>query len=294
MTQNQNTPKPIRTVGIFINTDKQNAYETAFRCVKYLLHQGITPMMLHNQYAEIGGIAGVKACFKDQFYSSPDCIVVLGGDGTLLGIARQASAYETPICGINLGKLGFLTNGDASSYEEILQMLIDGDYTLDQRSMIVSTVKKLNGEYESQVALNDLVVKAIGIRMINLTIEVDGALLDEYSGDGVILATPTGSTAYSLAAGGPVVDPRADVLLLNPICPHRLHDKAYVLPGTAAVDISLPGSVGEVIVSADGQVQMPLSYGEHLHIEKAPYMTNLILFQNRIFYEQLRKKFADH
>ena len=185
----------MRTIGIYINTDKQNAYETAFRCVKYLLKQGITPMMLHNQYAEIGGIAGVKACFKDQFFSAPDCIVVLGGDGTLLGIARQASAYETPICGINLGKLGFLTNGDAGSYEEILQLLIDGDYTLDKRSMIVSTVKKLNGEYESQVALNDLVVKAIGIRMIKLTVKVDGALLDEYSGDGVILATPTGSTA---------------------------------------------------------------------------------------------------
>jgi NAD+ kinase len=286
--------KAIKTIGIYVNTNKQNAYETAFRCVKYLVKQGITPLMLHNQYAEIGCFAGVKPCFKDQFYSASDCLVVLGGDGTLLGIARQASAYGTPICGINLGKLGFLTNGEANSYEAILQKLIDGDYTLDQRSMIISTVKKLNGEYESQVALNDLVVKATGIRMIRLTLEVDGMLLDDYSGDGVILATPTGSTAYSLAAGGPVVDPRADILLLNPICPHRLHDKSYVLPGSSSVDISLPGSTGEVIVSADGQVQMSLNYGEHLHIRKAPYMTNLILFHNRSFYAQLRRKFSDH
>lgn len=286
--------KPIKTVGIYVNPDKQNAYETAFRCVRYLLKQGVTPLMLHNQHAEMACLAGVKPCFKDQFYSSADCLVVLGGDGTLLGIARQASAYETPICGINLGKLGFLTNGDANSYEEILQELIDGDYTLDRRSMIISTVKKLNGEYESQVALNDLVVKATGIRMIRLTIEVDGMLLDDYTGDGVILATPTGSTAYSLAAGGPVVDPRADILLLNPICPHRLHDKSYVLPGSSSVDISLPGSTGEIMVSSDGQVQMSLNYGEHLHIKKAPYMTNLILFRHRNFYEQLRKKFSDH
>lgn len=284
----------IEEIGIYINFDKQTSVAMARRCVAYLGDRGVKTVMLQRQLTELGELAGVAGVPKDTFFSRPDCIVTLGGDGTLLGVARQVGAYETPICGINLGKLGFLTEGDAESCEAILARLCEGDYQLDQRMLLESQVTREDGTVEKQSALNDVVIKAAGIRMIDLTVAVDGELVDTFYADGLIVATPTGSTAYSLSAGGPVADPRANIMLINPICPHRLHDRAYVLPGRAVVDIRFSGRNHGIDVCADGQVSLSINRRGRVRITRAPYKTNLILFGNMSFFKQLRRKLTDH
>lgn len=221
-------------IGIYLNCDKRNSVELARRSASYLNHKGIRVVMLASQLQETG-IEGIHGYLKDEFFSKPDCILTLGGDGTLLGAARYASANGVPICGINLGKLGFLTEGEIPDLERVLERLCDGDFTMEARLMLQCRILFSNGREEDYVALNDVLVKNAGFRMMELRARLDGKEIDTFRADGLIISSPTGSTAYSLAAGGPVVVPGTEVMLVNPICPHRLHDRAYVVSSKSTI-----------------------------------------------------------
>lgn len=284
----------INRVGLFVNFDKHNAAGMAERVIASLMAHDVVPLMLQSQATELGDIPGVLSVTKDAFFATADVIITLGGDGTLLGVARQIGASQTPICGINLGKLGFLTEGEADSYEEIIDKICQEAFTLDRRMVLQITIFRNDGSEDTQLALNDIVIKASGIRMLNMTIAVDGELLDQFSADGLILATPTGSTAYSLSAGGPVADPRANIIILNPICPHRLHDRAYVLSGKAKVAVSFGGRSLGIDVSADGQVGLSATVRDRIEVTRAPYICNLVKFEGASFFKQLRQKLTDY
>lgn len=220
---------------------------------------------------------GVSIYSKDEFYKKPDCIVVLGGDGTLLSVARASCIYDMPLFGINLGKLGFLTEGEASNYEHLLEALCDGEFFLEKRMMLSSSIHRPNGKCETFLALNDVLVKNTGFRMMDIKAYAgkEGEnMIDFFRADGMIIASPTGSTAYSLAAGGPVVAPGTDVMIVNPICPHRLHDRAYVIAAEEDITIRFDERERDIIVSFDGQNIIPIGARDEVIVKKAPYTAN--------------------
>ncbi|MDD2413689.1 MAG: NAD(+)/NADH kinase [Eubacteriaceae bacterium] len=282
----------MKEIAIHMNCDKADSVAMAGRCIAFLKARGVKPVMLISQLQEINNIFDVQGVTKDVFFSEPECIVTLGGDGTLLGVARHASESGIPLCGINLGKLGFLTEGETTSYEEVLDKLCAGDYEIDRRMMLNGKIIKADGSTETQIALNDVLIKSGSFRMMEMSIVIDGEPLDTFRADGVIIATPTGSTAYSLAAGGPVVAPGTDAILVNPICPHRLHDRAYVVSGESTVGIQFRGRSNSIAVCMDGQITIPVGPQDKVEVSRSPHYTHLIHFEDMHFFKRLRKKLS--
>lgn len=282
-------------VGIYLNCHKTDSVEMAVKCIRYLRKRDIQVALLNNQM-EPDHDPGVKIYSKDEFYKKPDCIVVLGGDGTLLSVARSSCIYNMPLFGINLGKLGFLTEGEASNYESLLAVLCDGESYLEKRMMLSCIIKRYNGAEENHLALNDVLVKNTGFRMMDIMAYAGNEgedLIDFFRADGLLIASPTGSTAYSLAAGGPVVAPGTDVMIVNPICPHRLHDRAYVIGAEETIAIRFDERERDIIVSFDGQTVVTLKAKDEIIVKKASCTANLIRLNGISFYERLRNKLSD-
>ena len=235
--------------------------------------------------------------------SGYDCIIVLGGDGTLLNAASAASHVDIPLFGINLGTVGFLTEGEVTSWVEIMDRLMADDFTIQERMMIKGSVKSsdsgvtgssFDGSFRKR-ALNDIVISRAGFsRLIGLDVYVNGSFLNAYEGDGIIVSTPTGSTGYNLSAGGPIVDPMARLMIITPVCPHSLTSKSIVLPSDAKVSIAIAKKRKtqdtEAIVSFDGGNDYELSAGDVLDICTSQRTTKLIKASDVNFYEILRNK----
>jgi NAD+ kinase len=225
-----------------------------------------------------------------------DLLLTLGGDGTLLRGARRTLGLEIPILGVNLGHLGFLTALAAEDVESGLQQVFDGEARLDPRFMLDAQVVGTTGEVRGRVqALNDLVVhrKAVG-RVVRLELAVgDGAELDivaSFSGDGVILSTPTGSTAYSLSAGGPILVPFMDAYLVTPISPHTLAMRPLLLPAEARLRVRPVDRAEEIFVTADGQETVPIHAEDTLVVDKGAYRVPLVRLPGQTFFQTLRRK----
>lgn len=281
----------MREIGIFLNCDKKNSVEVARECCGILKENGVVPVLLSSQAQEMG-LEGTKTYLKDDFYSKPDCILTLGGDGTLLGAARHASAHGVPLCGINLGKLGFLTEGEVSDLGQVLRRLCHGDFTMESRMMLSCQINFSNGKSEHYVALNDVLVKNAGFRMAELHASIDGEEIDTFRADGLIISSPTGSTAYSLAAGGPVMVPGTEVMLVNPICPHRLHDRAYVVARQSTILLTFNKNERNLVVCVDGQISIPIRGGDRVYVMAAERSANLIRISDIGFFDRLRRKLS--
>ena len=282
----------MKEIGIYINCDKKNSIKLGLHCADYLQNKGIKVVMLSAQLQEVE-IPGVFGYPKDDFFSKPDCIIILGGDGTLLGVARHASMYGVPLMGINLGKLGFLTEGEVVDLEPLLNRLCEGKFSLENRMMLQCNVKFENGKTEEHIALNDIVVKNDGFRMMEIKSYIDDAMVDTFYADGLIVASPTGSTAYSLAAGGPVVLPGTRVMLLNPICPHRLHDRTYVVSEKSVIRLEFNHKAHNLVAFADGQIYIPFGGRDQIEICVAEQSTKLIRMNDLDFFDRLRRKLSN-
>jgi NAD+ kinase len=195
----------------------------------------------------------------------PRCalVVVVGGDGTLLSIARAAARSRTPILGVNLGGLGFLTEVTRQRMLTELERVLTRRFAVDERLMLDMKILRGGRVVRSGAALNDIVIskKSTIARAVDLVVEVDGRYVTSYKADGLIVSTPTGSTAYSLSAGGPILDPKIDVLILNPICPHTLTHRPLVLRDTVVIDVSLRQTDDGVFLTLDGQTGYPVRAG---------------------------------
>lgn len=280
--------KKFREIGIYLNMDKPDSPALAKKCMDYLICHGFKIALLEGQikYSH----ENVVYYPKNLFYRKPDCILVLGGDGTLLFVARKVCFYSIPIFGINLGKLGFLTEGEAGNYEEALKNLTSGDYYIEERMMLSCSIKKENESACFYMALNDVLVKSRGFRMMDIEAKAGGSTIDKFRADGLIIATPTGSTGYSLAAGGPVVSPQANVMILNPICPHRLHDRSYILPEDEVINLEFGDREQDIMVTFDGQTTVSITPNDTVKVKKATYCTRLIRLNNMSSYDRLRIK----
>jgi NAD+ kinase len=220
-----------------------------------------------------------------------DLVIVLGGDGTLLSVARRANSRIVPILGVNLGSLGFLTSTTTSELFSTLEQVLQGEYEVEQRSLLSVTLMRNGERTESFQVLNDAVInKGALARIIDLEAWVDDHYLCTYKADGLIVATPTGSTAYSLAAGGPIIAPAVSVVVLSPICPHMLTNRPIVLPDTANIRVVLRTAEEDVILTLDGQEGHPLKQGDTVSIKRSDSTVALIKPQNRTFFEVLRSK----
>jgi len=224
---------------------------------------------------------------------SADVAVVLGGDGTILNFASVSAGTDTPILGINLGNMGFLSDVDLAEMEIMLEKFKNGDYITDERFMIEAAVSRKDGETETFIALNDVVFsRASYKRMVAFDILLDGKYVASYNGDGVVVATPTGSTAYSMSAGGPVADPSLDIFLITPICAHTFSAKPLVVPGKSEIQIRFCDTFDDMsILTVDGQSGCRVRNGDVITVRSAQKKARLIKVSGRSFYEILHKKF---
>jgi NAD+ kinase len=222
-----------------------------------------------------------------------DCLLTLGGDGTLLRGARVLNGASTPVLGINLGRVGFLTTASAQSLEWALDALVRKAYATEARLTLSAAIEDPEGRRrEPSVVLNDVVVHKGGVaRVVRLRVSVDGDEVGQYSADGIIVATPTGSTAYSLSAGGPIVVSSVDAIVVTAICPHTLAVRPLVLPSQSVVTVEpIPPWTEEVLVSFDGQVSATIQAGERLVARRGDHPVLLVRLGAETFFARLRTK----
>lgn len=226
-----------------------------------------------------------------------DCMIVLGGDGTMLQAARDVKTRKIPLIGVNLGTLGYMTEIETGNLEESLDKLLSGDYRTESRMMLNGKLYLKDERTWEDWALNDIVISRCGsLQILQFNIYVNGQFLNGYSADGVIITTPTGSTGYNLSAGGPIVEPRARLIMLTPICPHSLNQRSIVLSPEDVIEIEIckgrEGLEQVVEVSFDGNHRMPLHTGERVRIVKSDKTTEIIQLNQVSFLEVLHKKLS--
>ena len=233
----------------------------------------------------------------DQGRSDYDCIIVLGGDGTVLQAAREAWRLDIPMVGVNLGKLGFLTEIETSAMEQSFDRLLVGDFYTEKRMMLRGEVIKANGEKISGRSLNDIVISRYGgMNQIVLPVYVNGQFLHEYRGDGIIVTTPTGSSGYNLSAGGPIVEPSSDVMVLTSICSHSLNHASIILSADDQIEVRLPedGLIQrQTERSFDGSLRVLIGNGDTVRIRRSEKHTRFIKLNDMSFLETLHKKLGD-
>ena len=231
---------------------------------------------------------------RNELYSASDIIIVLGGDGTILNIARQSSQYNVPLFGINLGHLGFLAESEISDMYLSLEKIINGDYIIEKRMMLEASVKDGGDELKELLALNDVsITKGMLSRMITFSVFINDSFFELYSADGIVISSPTGSTAYSLSAGGPIVSPELNVLVITPICPHTLHNRSIVVSEKDEVRIEICEENSEVMLSVDGQDSYKLNPGRVVMVRSSSCVTNLVKLKQRSFFDVLRRKISE-
>ncbi|MBD5096742.1 MAG: NAD(+)/NADH kinase [Lachnospiraceae bacterium] len=267
---------------IFTNTEKDEGLTLSKKITEYLSEKGAVSSIVCDAILDNGTM--------DQFVKGADAAIVLGGDGTMLRATRGIGSYDIPLIGINLGTLGFLTEVEEVGVFDALDMLLKDRYIIENRMMIEGTVGN-----ETFHSLNDIVITRAGFsRVIGLNVYVNGQLLDTYEADGVIVSTPTGSTGYNLSAGGPIVSPKARVIVVTPISPHSLTSKSVVFDSTDEIKIEIAKKRKtqdtEAIVSFDGGNSIDLGAGDVVSARISLRTVRLIKVRDVNFYSVLRDK----
>jgi len=273
----------IECAGIVIKPGGSKLREIYKKVRKAFEKEGIKTL-IDRSSAEIIGEKGGESF--DEMCSRCDILVSLGGDGTLISVTRRSYAYHKPVLGINLGTLGFLTDVQPDNIEEFVKKLKRGEYRIDTRMMIEVSIL---GKKEKIAAFNDVVITRPAVsKMIHIDTFIEENLLNSYYGDGLIISTPTGSTAYNLSAGGPVVYPFTDDFILTPICPHSLTQRPLVLPATFDIKVTTRSKSALIII--DGQDMYEFTPSDIVIIKKAPIGAKLIHRKERNYFNVLREK----
>lgn len=280
-----------KTFGIWGNTDKTSFWETlpdilSWADENYLVAH-LTTRIIQDEKCPDSNRPSIQS--KEDM-SSLDFMLVLGGDGTFLSLARAMENLKTPILGIHLGGLGFLAKVTKEDLFTRLKQVASGDYILEKRMLAHATIHK-NGEKINHVGLNDFVLSnGESHRMLNATIHVNNQLVGNYKADGLIIATPTGSTAYSLSAGGPIVTPTVDSLILTPVSAHTLTSRPLVVPANSKIMLSFQGTDELILFIADGQIHETFDPSSQVEITKSDFQINLIDFEDCDYFQTLRTK----
>jgi NAD+ kinase len=277
--------------GILGNIKKEALYEVVLNLTKQLECDKIE-FFVRREIVE-----GIKERFSyeinhalelDELIANSDMIISLGGDGTILSTARLVGNRQIPILGVNLGKLGFLAEVSPNEAFEFIKRICKGDYRIEDRMVLEA---KVTGREETYFGLNDIVIdKAGSTRVVDIETYINDEYLITYTADGLIISTPTGSTAYSLAAGGPIVVPSSEVITLAPICPHTLTARPIVIPDDSIIKVKIEFYDKEILLTADGQIEFKLKPPVEILVKKANYKVKLVKRPEVSYFDLLRSK----
>ena len=285
---------PCSTVGIVARPNSPGAAAAARDAAAWLRDRA-APMVIENATAHSAGLSGQPTCTRAELPGAADVLLVLGGDGTLLSVAHPVArlAPDTLILGVNCGSLGFLTEITRPEMYDALDSVLAGRAGIDERLTVRARLRRGGRDVADRTVLNDVVIgRSADAGIIDVSITLRDRLVTSCRADGVILATPTGSTGYNLAAGGPIVHPTVDALTLTPIAPHTLTNRAVVIPDREPVTLQpkLAGSQVDAFASFDGQLSVPLRHGDMVVVERSPRPLRFVRAESRDYFSVLRQK----
>jgi len=275
-------------IGLVANVTKPTAAALTQQLARQF-HAGGVSVLCNEATAAAAGIRGGLPL--GEVAARASMLVVLGGDGTILHTARQLGAGVKPLAAVNVGRLGFLTTATTDETESFVRAIIGGNYQISRRRTVEASFTDADGREFCETGLNEAVVSRGAIsRMIRLNVSIDSAFVNCYSGDGLIVATPTGSTAYSLSAGGPILNPEAGVFCITPICPHAVANRSVVVNDDAVIELSASGITEELLLSIDGGSPWSLCREKPVLLRRGTYSVPLVTLSGTSFYGVLRQK----
>ncbi len=276
---------------IITNLEKDRKLLFTKFLVQFLLENNISPMLPYFIKKDLDnkGAIYIKEEEEESFYKECAFIIVLGGDGTILKASKKAAKYEKSILGVNIGTLGYLADVEKQDAIDAIKKVLQNDYTIERRIMLNANV--LGKDY---ICLNELNINnGNSSRMIKIGININGEFVDEVRADGIIISTPTGSTAYNLSAGGPILKPDTELFVITYVCPHTLFSRPFVVSAKDTIKIRLLKSEKEAFAAFDGQEILKINENDIIDIKKAKYSTNIIKTTNHSFYDILRRKMVE-
>jgi NAD+ kinase len=284
----------IRRVGVVIKPHQPEALKTICRMVEWLSTRGITLVGgtdIERERIEHETGCAIETVEEGQLAASVDLLVVLGGDGTMIATARMVSDHPVPVLGINYGSLGYLAEFRIEEMFPALEAILAGNYQIDARGMLAVELFRNDEQLLRSRVLNDVVInKSALARIIEIEAYLNRQFVNSFRADGLIVSTPTGSTAYNLSAGGPVIYPSMSAVVITPICPFTLSNRPIVVPDDALIELYLKTPEEEVALTLDGQVGLPLEVGDRVLIKKSHTTFNMVLPPNRNYFDVLRDK----
>ena len=268
---------------IIINETKDKDYETTKEIIDYLKEQGKNVTLAH--------MDSTGHLIREKIPCELDCALVLGGDGTIIRASRELAELEVPILGLNLGTLGYLAEVEIRDFKKAFKRLFSGRFTIEQRMMLQGSIN----EKKENTAINDIVVARVGgLRTVSFNVYVNGVLLNNYTADGMIVSTPTGSTGYNLSAGGPIVEPTANIVVMTPICSHALNTRSIVLSSDDVIEVEVGekryGNNEQMAVTFDGSEPVTLKTGDRLLIKKSKKVTKFVKIRSESFLKTMQTK----
>lgn len=279
-------------IAIIVNLDKKGALLTASKISDLLMSEGVEVYTLKSDLA--GELHSTKTfATHSELVEACDILLTVGGDGTIIHCAKHAAAFSKPVLGINSGRLGYVAELEADEIE-MLRSLVKGEYELESRLLLSVTITRENSNRESYIAVNDAVISRGSLsRIIDLDVKIDGSEVSSYRADGVLLSTPTGSTAYALSAGGPVIAPTLKCFELVPICSHSLSARCVILSSDSLVEIKASSPDGKSYLTIDGQISVELSENDTVEIKSANESLDMILLKKRNFFKLAGEKLRE-
>jgi NAD+ kinase len=284
----------IKRVGVVVKPNQPEALNTLCGLVEWLSRRGIQIVgspELNREYVKLHTGCTIEVSVPEEIPASVDLIIVLGGDGTMIATSRMMGDYDVPVLGINYGTFGYLAEFRHDEMFPALEAILAGDFDLSRRVRLSVEVYRRGELFSHDRVLNDVVInKAALARIIELEGNWNGQLIASFRADGLIISTPTGSTAYNLSAGGPVIYPSMNAVVITPICPFTLSDRPIVLPDDGVIELGLRTSNEEVVVTFDGQVGFPIEVDDRVVIRKSRTTFNIVQPRNRNYFDVLREK----
>jgi NAD+ kinase len=280
--------KSIAIIGKYLNQSALQQMQTDLADLARHLAAKNIEVWIEKNTAQHAELTGFNTCALEKIGEKVDLAIVMGGDGTMLSVARTLMESDIPLVGINRGRFGFLTDLRAEDMLVAIDSILGGAYNTETRMLLTASVIRAGKQAHQGIAFNDVVVKS-GLRLIELEVEIDGKFMHKQRSDGLILATPTGTTAYSLSAGGPILHPNLDAIALVPINPHTLSNRPIVLSSTSKIEVSLV-QVDDAQISYDGQFQLALEIGDKVLVQRAAKDITLLHPSEYCYFEMLRNK----
>jgi len=275
--------KEIRSVGIVVKPNNDEALRTSNELSEWLNARGIS--------VRCSPFVGDHECREGEFDLAADLVVVLGGDGTMISTARLVGDAQILVLGVNYGSLGYLAEFRIEEMFPALEAILIGDYVVDRRVMLKAEHWRDGEMVAAGRVLNDVVInKAAIARIIGIDVKLDGQFVNAFRADGLIVSTPTGSTAYNLSAGGPIIYPSMNAVVLTPICPFTLTNRPIVVPDAAMIELELENENEGVVLTLDGQTGYPMRARDRVRIRKSSTMFNIVQPANRNYFDVLRNK----